>query len=431
MVAPKKTKVVRNKPPSKWSFWVIRPTKKIFGLVRSNLSQLQSKLVITTQSIFKNPFKKNLEKAFIPKRNTFSSHIPAKSTINKVFKPSSPELIKQSLNSLTGPIGRRIDNKTFAFGFKSLTQLTAEATRINFGDIWRILRLQLVKLSNFKKLNWLIARLTLASFIIFIAYLSFFDTFFIVTNYQIVFTRGENSSQTSYLDSNQTGQLLDLFSRSRLGGIFPSNQYWFLTDQNLTLNAKTIVPEIQSVRIIERYWPSGAKLQITTDPILATLAVKQTQQTQYWRVSTEGRVLGLDEAALYENLVQVELPFSFEQPISDLSEVKVFQNFGEQLSRLYFARQFVAFLVDNGLQVASTSINSLNPADPDVNFYLTSGTKLMFDVSKFDLESQKSRLKLLLESGARDQILDNQLLYIDMRISRQVFVCARNTECAK
>jgi hypothetical protein len=270
-----------------------------------------------------------------------------------------------------------------------------------------------------KLLNLLIV----LSIIFFTIYLSFFDTFFLIKNWSIDFT------SNSYLDNKDVNKLVNNYQNSRFLGIFPSNQYWFSTEQNLTTVAQEIFPEIESVKILERSFPNKLKLEIETKPAFITLAISTQKGYEYWRISDSGKILTMDNANIRQNLVRVSYPISFENPDSNIKDSRFFMDNPEQLNRLHFVRFTWDLLSEIGQEPIETYLPSMNIADTEVTIELENRTKLLFESSKFDKETHVKRLISFLNPSIREEIQEGKIAYIDLRVPKRIFVCKKKSLC--
>ena len=426
-----------------WSFLGLQKARKFVG---TNISKIP-------KIIFKNKFPKpqslfqrkkpnnslnshNSKNIYTKEKQNLDKNLAnnkSSNNINGKFKNPANQKVKD-LNSvilkpLNGQITKEFNSKNnknlpklFTFGQKNLTQILDKKP-----DFLKTLS-QNINL-NFKKIkilqtpNKLISGLLVVSLLLFFLYISFFDTYFLVKDWQISFSQG------SYISKNEQEMILNKFSGTKIVGIFPSNQFWFVNDRNLTILAQSIIPEIAGIRITNRNWPNKIDIEITTLPILLTIKLTENGQNKLWRVLPNGKILTQDKAGIADNLVTIELPINFDQKNFDLQKYPIFEDIG-QLNRLYFVINLWSYLKEFGILPVQTILPSLNSADKDVFVILDNGTKLYFDSNKFSRQTQKDRLQSVLESGIMDKIKSGELAYVDFRISKRIHICPKNKDCA-
>ncbi len=162
----------------------------------------------------------------------------------KIFEPNPAKLKKELLiNSIQTTIK---PPKRQKYGLKPVEEIAKSYGRVGIAKIWLNIRSWAAEIRLAGKLNRLIALIIILGTFLFLIYLIFFDTFFLVKKYEITFNNG------SYLDSTSVEQLVKNFSQDPFLGFIPNNQFWFLSDQNLSAVARKHNPEIVQVRVIER-----------------------------------------------------------------------------------------------------------------------------------------------------------------------------------
>jgi len=277
-----------------------------------------------------------------------------------------------------------------------------------------------MKFGILKKINVLISSLLILISLLFISYISFFDTYFLVKNYQVEFTT------ESYLSEQDTQSLLLTFSQNNLLGILPGNQFWYLNNQHLTQAAQRKFPDIQYVYIKERVWPNTAVLVVATRPILLTLNINQDQ---YWRISQTGDVLTRDDMRLKERLVAVKNEIVINNRNVDAFKEYSFKQDNIQKEKFWFIDWLWQEMDTIGIKYAQTQIVSLY--DTDVIVQTAAGTELRFDSRAFSRSAQHQRLVSILKNTTlADQEKDSQIRYIDFRIPGKVFVCRKDAVCS-
>ncbi len=342
------------------------------------------------------------------------SKINFESPTNKVFEP-----VKASVS--VPNFWSKITDKFYDW----------KKTKYDFG--WfREINSWFVNFHVLRRINKNIFRSLIAFLLIFVIYLSFFDTYFLVKSYEIRF--GENS----YLSETQTNFLINSLQKNKVFGFIPNNQYWFLNSQTLTTSAKGIIPDVKEIQLENRTWPDKASLVINTNPILVTLSVKENSEQKFWRVSPEGDIVSADNAGIWENLVTVEKPYQVafqDKQNNDSPTLKnvSFKGNKVQLNKFNLIQKLLPVLNQNEIKVVSTSIPSL--VDSDIFFLTENGTKLMFDSQVFDSDNQIRRVNEFLRKIDADgnKIIDlekdGKLKYIDFRIPKRLYFCYNGDKC--
>ncbi len=382
--------------PAKNSFW-----KKIFGGKPENSGIKFSKNTIKIKNYYrKSRFEQKTSDSF------------------KIFKPSPENLLKEKVRTQL----RLNPGKKFTFGNKNLQFVTRTTNFLQFGNLVREVKFYIVKWRIIQRINQIIASVLVLSSVLFLIYLTFFDTIFLVKSYAITFTDG------SYLDNKQVQELTQNIRQQKLYGIFPNNQYWFLNSNNLTVIAKSTLPEIKNIEVVNRNWPNEVELKIQTEPILLTLGIVENSQKKYWRINQLGKVLSEDDLNLRENLVEVEKIVSFDRPGASLKDYPLEQN-KEQLNRFWFVLWLWEVLkATDSITIVKTTLPTI--LDTDVEVMTLEGTRLLFDSASIPKENQKKRIANVLNSQRiQEELKQGKLAYIDFRIPKKVFVCRKGTEC--
>jgi hypothetical protein len=261
------------------------------------------------------------------------------------------------------------------------------------------------------------------SLILFVVYLSFFDSYNLVNNWEFSF---ENNS---YLSEDDVKKLSEEFNTVRVGNVLPVNNFWFVSDQVITSVAKEKFNTVQSIQVIEKKWPDIIKLKVKTNDLLSTIKIKTQNRIEYWRIDKGGKIITLDTASLNEQVIEVQKDLNFEQANFDFADTSFFETNSAQLDRIYFAKFTSTLLSNLGFVPYKIIFPSLNSADKEVYFEIGEGTKLMFNSEKFEKNTHIRRLEALMGSTLKDEIKNNKLSYIDFRISRKYFVCYKNSQC--
>ncbi|NJL96485.1 hypothetical protein HC864_01540 [Candidatus Gracilibacteria bacterium] len=336
----------------------------------------------------------------------------------KIFQPKKDYFIKSQIKENFRPRKKNEFTKKFKFGYKSLSNFTTELRGFNMKDFSKNFNYYLVKFRVLDQFNRFMSYIVLGILSIFIFYISFFDTFFLVKTYSVNFAQG------SYIDETKTAELIDNIHKDKFLGLIPNNSLWFLNGSNLTLTAKKFNTEVDSIKVQNRIWPNQAIISVTTEPILLTLGINGDE---YWRISKTGKVVSQDTAKLRENLVVVDKPVIFDKSNTDLSNYSFVDN-KEQLNRFWFIKWLWRNLDAKEISYNKTTIPSL--IDTDVIITTTSGTELLFDINTTTKNNHLSRLDFFLNQEYTEALKEGQFQYIDFRIPRRIFLCKKNQACA-
>jgi hypothetical protein len=274
-------------------------------------------------------------------------------------------------------------------------------------------RFQLLKFNKNKIAIYIIGTLLFSS----IGYLTLVDRYFLVKNINILFPTG------SYLSKNDTIEFKTNFENSYFS-MFAKNSIWFISSPVLTSMAQEINPTIESVEIVERVLPNTLKIKVKTEPILATIAINDTE---YWRVSKSGKFVTEDDIGLQQDLITINTPIIWNKANYKLSEFNI-NNVDGQLDKLYFVNYVKKIIEEQGYKLTKTIFNSLE--DNNVNFVINNNTVLKFDHTKISIFNTNNRLvNILNNKKINEKILQNEVSYLDFRISENVFLCEKNKTC--
>ena len=391
---------------SRGGFW-----SKLWDRIKPKRNKFVSKNSSSTSSYYRP--------SSIHKRSSFDT----KTTDNiKVFKPAADALLKDKVKNTINPGSV----KKFTFGQKNLDFIQRNTNLLNLGNLLKNINFYVVKWEIVSKFNRFLAILLATVTVISIIYISLFDKFFLIKTYSIGF------NDNSYLDDDQVTKITQSIRQDKIMGLLPNNQYWFLSDYNLTQIAKKTYPEVQSVEIKNRIWPNQAELKITTEPILITMGINENNQKRYWRISQSGKVLNEDNLGMRENLVEVDKIISFDKPGYSLKDYPLDEN-KTQLNRYWFTLWLWSTLGDLDIRVTKTSFPTL--LDTDVEILTDRGTRLLFDSATMTRDNQYQRIKATLNTSinntpVRTKFDNKQIKYIDFRIPKRVFVCDNNKDCS-
>ena len=338
----------------------------------------------------------------------------------KVFKPKKDFLIQEKIKS-------KIEQKTRIKlpGWLKFPQLKISKESLKIDSVLKSLNYYVVKWSILEKFNQFIAKSLILIAILLTIYISFFDTFFLVKNYTVSFSDG------SFLSDKEIKLITQSIDQEKFLGIIPNNQYWFLSERNLTDIAKSVVPEVESVKVKQRTWPNKIHLELKTEPILATLSVQSNNNRKYWRITQIGRVISEDTVGIKEKLISVDRKASFNQNNATLQDYALEKN-QLQLNRMWFVTWLWAQLENSGIQISSTNFPSLT--DTDIILNTVENTKLLFDsnIANIPREIMELRVNAFLSTTLVDSLKRGELAYIDFRIpNKKLYICNRASPCDK
>jgi hypothetical protein len=293
---------------------------------------------------------------------------------------------------------------------------------------FRKLNYQFVAFDVAKNINRLIVGLCMVSFIGFFTYLSFFDQYFTIKKYTVEYISG------SYLNNQQTFDLISHFQKNKLYKVFPNNQYWFANNLSLTASAKEIFPEIKNVNIKNRQWPDKVLLQVETNKPILTLWVTENNEQKYWRINENGKISSQDKAAIWYNLVKVEKPYSVQgDPSQQLSLFNhSFENDASQKQRFKLTKKLLDYFKSINIEITSTTFPSIS--DTDIIMDSSNGTKFLFDSLAFENDLQIERLDYFLKSESdKNDFYElhkrGNYAYFDFRIAHKAHVCKVIDKC--
>jgi hypothetical protein len=345
-------------------------------------------------------------------------------------KKYDPAIIFDKLNS-----HKKQESKlNFFHHIKSSSNAVAsnwwDSIRFDFYDKewFRRLNYQFVAFDIAKNLNRLIAGVCVLGIISFFAYLAFFDQYFTIKKYTVEYASG------SYLNNQQTFDLITHFQKNKLYKVFPNNQYWFANNLSLTASAKEIFPEIKSVNIKNREWPDRALLQVETNKPTLTLWVTENNEQKYWRINENGKISSQDKAAIWYNLVKVEKPYTLQgdstQQLSLFNHS--FENDPSQKQRFKFTKKLLDYFKSIDIDITTTIFPSIS--DTDIIMESSGGTKFLFDSLVFDTDMQIERLDYFLKSKSdNNEFYDLQkkgtYAYFDFRVIHKAHICKISEKC--
>lgn len=367
---------------------------------------------------------------FRSKVKTDSKDLNNSNQKDEILRSYDPEIIFRKLND-----NSKVEPK--ANFFKHIKKTSSKAA----GNWWDSIKFDYYEKKWFRKLNYQFVAFDIAkninrliivicslSIIGFFVYLAFFDQYFTIKKYTVQYSNG------SYLNNQQTFELISHFQNNKLYKIFPNNQYWFANNLSLTASAKEIFPEISSINIKNRDWPNQVSLQIETNKPILTLWVTENNEQKYWRINDNGKILSQDKAAIWFNLVKVEKPYSLQgDNTMQLSLFNhSFENEPTQRQRFKVTKLLLDYFKAIDIQIITTSYPSIS--DTDIVMEAANGTKFIFDSLVFEPEAQVARLDYFLKAKSNKSDfyeLQNkgQFSYFDFRISQKIYICKTSEKC--
>ena len=296
-------------------------------------------------------------------------------------------------------------------------------TNFHFKDI--LIYLQKIIAQNFlQKFTYLLIKLTVIVSLVSLLYLSIVDTNYLIQDWNLKYPEGV------FLDLEQSTKITNKFQDERMLGILPSNQYWFTNDRNLTYLAKTAVPQVKAVKVLNRSFPNKLTLEINLIETVATLVLNVNGSQQYWRIDKFGSTFTQDYTSKYTNLVYVDTPIIFEDSNSKLNNLEIIKDNTKQLDKIYFT-VFIRQLFEK-LNYTPTSIrlSSINSSDGIIDVYLGTNTFIRFDVYKFSKQNVEDRVKEVFKSKLlNEKLKSEEINYIDLSIPKRGYVCYKIYVC--
>ncbi|MEI6729390.1 MAG: hypothetical protein WCK98_07165 [bacterium] len=398
-----KPKVTRNKPPSWFNFFgKKKPAESSLNNVNKGKNATPQRSA--TGKVFQNYHRDESDQK-----------------INlKVFKPKKDYLIQEKIKS-------KIEQKTkikLPLWLK-FPSFKFDPQSLKFDSLLKTLNYYVVKWAVLEKFNQFVAKGLLVIAILLTIYISFFDTYFLVKSYTITFSEG------SFLSEKEIRLITQSIDQNKFLGVIPNNQYWFLSQRNLTDIAQSQIPEVESVKVKNRTWPNKVELEIKTEPILATLSVQSSSSRKYWRVTQLGRVITEDTIKLQEKLITIDRRVSFNQNNATLQDYALDKN-QQQLNRMWFVTWLWKQFENSGIQISSTNFPSLT--DTDVVLNTAENTKLLFDsnIGNIPREVMELRVNAFLSTTLVDSLKRGEIAYVDFRIpNKKLYLCGRAAPCDK
>jgi hypothetical protein len=396
-------KVTRNKPPS-WFNFFNKKKPRDSSLNRQNKAGSNDSKPVTSRKIFQN----------------YHRDADDEKVNLKVFKPKKDYLIQEKIKS-------KIEQKTKIKlpNWLKFPSLKFDPQSLDTSNLVKSVNYYIVKWSIFEKFNQFIAKSLLIIAILLTIYISFFDTYFLIKNYNLSFSEG------SFLSEKEIRTITQAIDEKKFLGIIPNNQYWFLSQRNLTDIAQSVIPEVESIKVKNRTWPNKVELEIKTEPILATLSVQSSSNRKYWRVTQLGRVITEDTINLQEKLITIDRRVSFNQNNATLQDYALEKN-QQQLNRMWFVTWLWKQFENSGVQISSTNFPSLT--DTDIILYTVENTRLLFDsnIDNIPREIMELRVNAFLSTTLVDSLKRGEIAYIDFRIpNKKLYLCNRAAPCDK
>lgn len=270
---------------------------------------------------------------------------------------------------------------------------------------------------TFYNLNKYILIFIVSSVAIFTLYLLTIDTKFLVKNINIIYKNG------SYLSKSDTEKLKKTFESEHFN-IIAKNSIWFQSSFNLTNIGKESNKNITKIDLTKVRLPNTINIEVTTDPIISTLNFNSTEQ---WRVAKDGSLITKDDINLNEKLLTIIEPVIWNNETFNISNLKL-DNLDGQLNKLYFL-DFITDKIDKlGYSVSKSEVNNIE--SNQVFITINNDTQLKFDHTKISLDNLINKVTNTLQNKKiKDEIMTNQIKYIDFRISENIFICKKDKSC--
>ena len=243
------------------------------------------------------------------------------------------------------------------------------------------------------------------------------DTKFLVKNINIIYKNG------SYLSKSDTEKLKKTFESEHFN-IIAKNSIWFQSSFNLTNIGKESNKNITKIDLTKVRLPNTINIEVTTDPIISTLNFNSTEQ---WRVAKDGSLITKDDINLNEKLLTIIEPVIWNNETFNISNLKL-DNLDGQLNKLYFL-DFITDKIDKlGYSVSKSEVNNIE--SNQVFITINNDTQLKFDHTKISLDNLINKVTNTLQNKKiKDEIMTNQIKYIDFRISENIFICKKDKSC--
>lgn len=379
-----------------------------------------------------------ISKIFAPKLTARNDYTDDEKQQQKIINPNiviDSDFIKFSPEVVFGKLNKKIMPKAkfstvIKNNIKDISKNWWNSIKSDYyNKQWfRKLNYQLVAFDLRKNLNRLLAIFCGFGLVGFFVYLAIFDQYFTIKKYIVQY------SDYSYLNNQQTFELVNHFQKNKLYRVFPNNQYWFANNVSLTASAKEVFPEINSVNIKNREWPDKVTLQVDTNKPLLTLRVNENNEEKYWRINSNGKVSSQDKSAIWYNLVKVEKPYSLQGENAEQLSLfyHSFENDPSQKQRFKLTKLLFDYFKSINLPIATTIFPSIS--DTDIIIESVNGTQFVFDAIAFEPDIQIERLdyflKAKLEKNEYYQLEKKSIYsYFDFRIAYKVHLCKVTEKC--
>jgi hypothetical protein len=191
-----KSKKIPNRPKPNW-FQSLIEKRKINRQLNSDNLQVQ-KPDLTNQPDQNRP---------IASRISHNKSRYKETATMRVLKPAKDSDLQSYLHS---PKSSPSKTMQVVSGFPIISKILAN---LSFSDKLKGVNYTLLRFKVFSIFNWIIAIILLVGMVGSFVYISFFDQYFLVTDYQISF--GPNS----YLDQQELETILKRFATNKTGGI--------------------------------------------------------------------------------------------------------------------------------------------------------------------------------------------------------------------
>jgi hypothetical protein len=406
-----------KKPYTQKNVWSNRGKKtqlkrKKFSKVRIWSDRVKSMFVWEKKSNHSKPHNSH---KLITNTPGYSRSLDKSEVTMRVLKPKKDYFVKQAIQKITPEKKKRKLN----WGQKDFNQLQQRVKTFSLNNLIQNLNLHIHNLGIRENFSMFFAKFCIVFMAFSVVYLSFLDTYFLIDTYKVEY------KNNSFLDENDSRELLNHLKSNRVLGVFPNNQLWFINDQNLTLTAAGYSDQIDQIKVTERTWPNIATLEVTTKPILMTLLLNDNE---YWRVGRDGSVVTEDTAILNDRVVTVQFPTNFDRTAVTLADYPLQTN-TPQLNRMYFTEWLWGVLRENNIEVVNTEFPSL--IDTDVIITTDKNIEMRFNSESIRKDLQQARIEGFFKNQELKREYDQAVIkYVDFRLSKKIYVCYREKFCA-
>jgi cell division septal protein FtsQ len=315
----------------------------------------------------------------------------------------------------------KIKIKSFGIPIKSIKKKSKEkisfrllvkniSTYIEFLPITYKLFIRRVRLVG--RLTKLFIKATTFTLILFIIYLSFFDTYFLTKDYRLVFTGSDATPQLIQ-------EISTAINKQKFFGILPYNNYWLSNSTALNSLLKQNNSRINNVKVNRLAWPNKIEIEVDIKPPFA--AISTSMNATPLLIDIEGKIIGSDISRSSKNVIAVNTDSNI---TSQTTLTKA------NLNKIYFATELKSLLKKNNLPYNSIIISSFSEFDTDIIVRTPAGSKVLFDTNGLTKDNLYTRINNIAGTQLAKDWSDNSINYIDMRFERKIFICQKIASCS-